>query len=184
MIVISVLVHILLVREPYIPCMGTTTLNWEEFDTLRICSALLCSGVRPDHLLLLFFCFKLDVVLETNLATIRVLEAIQKKLSRLSAEEQAKFRLDNTLGGTSEVIHRKALQRIYADKAADIIDGLRKNPSIAVPIVLKRYVSSGFCVLYDRFSAPLTRALVFLPGYLIRIPVLSLLLSSSTVGTE
>ncbi|XP_065403501.1 paired amphipathic helix protein Sin3a isoform X3 [Macaca fascicularis] len=81
---------------------------------------------------------KLDVVLETNLATIRVLEAIQKKLSRLSAEEQAKFRLDNTLGGTSEVIHRKALQRIYADKAADIIDGLRKNPSIAVPIVLKR----------------------------------------------
>lgn len=82
---------------------------------------------------------QLDVVLETNLATIRVLEAIQKKLSRLSAEEQAKFRLDNTLGGTSEVIHRKALQRIYADKAADIIDGLRKNPSVAVPIVLKRY---------------------------------------------
>lgn len=84
---------------------------------------------------------QLDVVLETNLATIRVLEAIQKKLSRLSAEEQAKFRLDNTLGGTSEVIHRKALQRIYADKAADIIDGLRKNPSVAVPIVLKRYHS-------------------------------------------
>lgn len=82
---------------------------------------------------------QLDVVLETNLATIRVLEAIQKKLSRLSAEEQAKFRLDNTLGGSSEVIHRKALQRIYADKAADIIDGLRKNPSVAVPIVLKRY---------------------------------------------
>ncbi|KTF85820.1 hypothetical protein cypCar_00004661 [Cyprinus carpio] len=40
--------------------------------------------------------FELDVVLETNLATIRVLEAVQKKLSRMSAEEQAKFRLDNT----------------------------------------------------------------------------------------
>ncbi|XP_037765859.1 paired amphipathic helix protein Sin3a isoform X5 [Chelonia mydas] len=90
-----------------------------------------CTGRTP-------LCKELDVVLETNLATIRVLEAIQKKLSRLSAEEQAKFRLDNTLGGTSEVIHRKALQRIYADKAADIIDGLRKNPSVAVPIVLKR----------------------------------------------
>ena len=93
---------------------------------------------------------QLDVVLETNLATIRVLEAIQKKLSRLSAEEQAKFRLDNTLGGTSEVIHRKALQRIYADKAADIIVGLRKNPSVAVPIVLKRYrtdtVPWGLCL--------------------------------------
>lgn len=76
--------------------------------------------------------------METNLATIRVLEAVQKKLSRMSAEEQAKFRLDNTLGGCSEIIHRKAIQRIYGDKALDIIDGLKKNPAVSVPIVLKR----------------------------------------------
>ncbi|XP_076143932.1 paired amphipathic helix protein Sin3a-like [Alosa pseudoharengus] len=82
--------------------------------------------------------FELDVVLETNLATIRVLESVQKKLSRMSAEEQAKFRLDNTMGGTSEVIHRKAIQRIYGDKAPDIIDGLKRNPAVSVPIVLKR----------------------------------------------
>ncbi|XP_056595633.1 LOW QUALITY PROTEIN: SIN3 transcription regulator family member Aa [Triplophysa dalaica] len=82
--------------------------------------------------------FELDVVLETNLATIRVLESVQKKVSRMSAEEQAKFRLDNTLGGSSEVIHRKAIQRIYGDKALDIIDGLKKNPAASVPIVLKR----------------------------------------------
>lgn len=82
--------------------------------------------------------FELDVVLETNLATIRVLETVQRKLSRMSAEEQAKFRLDNTMGGSSEVVHRKAIQRIYGDKAPDIIDGLKKNPAAAVPIVLKR----------------------------------------------
>ncbi|XP_054633059.1 SIN3 transcription regulator family member Aa [Dunckerocampus dactyliophorus] len=82
--------------------------------------------------------FELDVVLETNLATIRVLETVQRKLSRMSAEEQAKFRLDNTLGGSSEVVHRKAIQRIYGDKAPDIIDGLKKSPAISVPIVLKR----------------------------------------------
>ena len=86
------------------------------------------------------FCLQLDVVLETNLATIRVLEAVQRKLSRMSAEEQAKFRLDNTLGGSSEVVHRKAIQRIYGDKAPDIIDGLKKNPAVSVPIVLKRSV--------------------------------------------
>ena len=56
-------------------------------------------------------CFQLDVVLETNLSTIRVLEAVQKKLSRMTSEEAAKFRLDNCLGGTSEVLHRKAIQR-------------------------------------------------------------------------
>ncbi|XP_077423344.1 SIN3 transcription regulator family member Aa [Vanacampus margaritifer] len=82
--------------------------------------------------------FELDVVLETNLATIRALESVQRKISRMSAEEQAKFRLDNTLGGSSEVVHRKAIQRIYSDKAPDIIDGLKKNPAVSVPIVLKR----------------------------------------------
>ncbi|XP_056272321.1 SIN3 transcription regulator family member Aa isoform X2 [Pseudoliparis swirei] len=82
--------------------------------------------------------FELDVVLETNLATIRVLETVQRKLSRMSAEEQAKFRLDGALGGSSEVVHRKAIQRLYGDKAPDIIDGLKKNPAVSVPIVLKR----------------------------------------------
>ncbi|XP_059916267.1 SIN3 transcription regulator family member Aa isoform X1 [Gadus macrocephalus] len=82
--------------------------------------------------------FELDVVLETNLATIRVLETVQRRLSRMPAEEQAKYRLDNTLGGTSEVVHRKAIQRIYGDKAADILDGIRKNPAMSVPIILKR----------------------------------------------
>ena len=56
-------------------------------------------------------CLQLDIVLETNTAAIRVLEGIQKKLGRMSSEEAAKFRLDNTLGGTSEILHRKAIQR-------------------------------------------------------------------------
>ncbi|KAG8594788.1 hypothetical protein GDO81_001327 [Engystomops pustulosus] len=82
--------------------------------------------------------FELDVVLETNLATIRVLESVQKKLSRMSAEDQEKFRLDDCLGGTSEVIQRRAIYRIYGDKAPDIIESLKKNPATAVPVVLKR----------------------------------------------
>ncbi|XP_046897367.1 paired amphipathic helix protein Sin3a-like isoform X2 [Hypomesus transpacificus] len=82
--------------------------------------------------------FELDVVLETNLATIRALETVQKRISRMSAEEQIKFRLDNSMGGCSDVIHRKAIQRIYGDKASDIIDGLKRNPAVSVPIVLKR----------------------------------------------
>lgn len=67
----------------------------------------------------------------------------------MSAEEQAKLRLDNTLGGSSEVIHRKAIQRIYGDKAPDIIDGLKKNPAVSVPIVLKRL---GHILLWHFFE--------------------------------
>lgn len=58
----------------------------------------------------------------------------------MSAEEQLRFKLDNTMGGSSEVIHRKAIQRIYGEKANDIIDGLHRNPGVSVPIVLKRFL--------------------------------------------
>lgn len=78
------------------------------------------------------------MVLETNLATIRVLESVQKKLSRLSPEDQDRFRLDDCLGGTSEVIQRRAVYRIYGDKAPEIIEGLKRSPATAVPVVLKR----------------------------------------------
>ncbi|KAM9385202.1 LOW QUALITY PROTEIN: paired amphipathic helix protein Sin3b [Pholidichthys leucotaenia] len=81
--------------------------------------------------------FELDVVLETNLATIR-LESVQKKLSRLSPEDQDRFRLDDCLGGTSEVIQRRAVYRIYGDKAPEIIEGAQEESLTAVPVVLKR----------------------------------------------
>lgn len=53
-------------------------------------------------------------------------------------EELARFYLDDKLGGSSETIHQRAIQRIYGDKANEIIMGLKKNPAVAVPIVLKR----------------------------------------------
>lgn len=82
--------------------------------------------------------FKLDVVLESNLCTIRCLEAVLAKLNGMSPAEVAKFKLDNSLGGTSEIIHVKAIQRIYGEKSRDFVEALKSNPSVAVPLVLKR----------------------------------------------
>ena len=65
--------------------------------------------------------------------------------SRMSPDEAARFTLGNTLSGNSEVLQRKAIHRIYGDKAADIIEGLKKSPSVAVPIVLKRWASINYC---------------------------------------
>lgn len=39
------------------------------------------------------------------------------------------------------MLHRKAIHRIYGDKAGDIIDGIKKNPVVAVPLVLRRLKS-------------------------------------------
>eukprot|EP00090_Calanus_glacialis_P031781 TRINITY_DN52800_c0_g1_i1.p1 TRINITY_DN52800_c0_g1~~TRINITY_DN52800_c0_g1_i1.p1 ORF type:complete len:1465 (-),score=323.77 TRINITY_DN52800_c0_g1_i1:648-5042(-) len=82
--------------------------------------------------------FEFDVVLETNRDTIKVLECVQKKMGRMPPEEAARYRLDDCLGGTSPTIHQRAIRRIYGDKSADIIDGLKRNPVVAVPLVLRR----------------------------------------------
>ena len=77
-------------------------------------------------------------MLETNLSTIRVLENLMAKINQMNSDELSKYRLGNSLGGSSEIIHLKAIQRVYGDKAADIIDGLKRNPVVAVPLVLRR----------------------------------------------
>lgn len=92
------------------------------------------------------------MVLETNLATIRVLESVQKKLSRLSPEDQDRFRLDDCLGGTSEVIQRRAVYRIYGDKAPEIIEGLKRSPATAVPVVLKRSAAKPHSLIHSPFK--------------------------------
>lgn len=82
--------------------------------------------------------FELDIVIESNLLTIRVLEAVKRKIDKMSIDERNRFKLDDTLGGTSRVIHQRVIRRIYGDKAPEIIEGLKKNPVIAVPLVLRR----------------------------------------------
>ena len=51
-----------------------------------------------------------------------------KTLSLLVKKKTAKLSL----------FHFFFLFRIYGDKAPDIIDGLKKTPAVAVPLVLKR----------------------------------------------
>ncbi|PSN32659.1 hypothetical protein C0J52_12290 [Blattella germanica] len=125
-------------------CSGRTTLckevlndTWVSFPTWSEDSTFVTSR-KTQYEEYIYRCederFELDVVIETNAATIRVLEGVQKKFSRLSPEEVAKFRLDDCLGGCSPTIHQRALRRIYGDKAQDIIDGLKKNPVVAVPV--------------------------------------------------
>lgn len=67
--------------------------------------------------------YELDHVIETNFATIKLFAALMRKMDLMSSEEKNNFRLDDYLGGTSKVIHQKAVRRIYGDKAQGIIDG-------------------------------------------------------------
>ncbi|KAI4502495.1 hypothetical protein M0802_002407 [Mischocyttarus mexicanus] len=138
-------------------CSGRTQLckevlndTWVSFPTWSEDSTFVTSR-QVDHLKktqyeeFIYRCederFELDGVIETNASTIRVLEGVYKKMNRLNQEEIQKFKLDDCLGGYSPTIHQRALRRIYGDKAADIIEGLKKNPMVAVPVVLRRLKS-------------------------------------------
>ncbi|XP_066583983.1 paired amphipathic helix protein Sin3a-like isoform X2 [Prorops nasuta] len=132
-------------------CTGRTQLckevlndTWVSFPTWSEDSTFVTSR-KTQYEEFIYRCederFELDGVIETNASTIRVLEGVHKKMNRMSQEELQKFKLDDCLGGCSPTIHQRALKRIYGDKAADIIDGLKKNPVVAVPVVLRRLKS-------------------------------------------
>lgn len=129
-------------------CSGRTNLcrevlndTWVSFPTWAEDSTFVTSR-KTQYEETIYKCederFELDVVIETNTATIRVLEGVQKKMSRMSQDELAKYRLDDCLGGSSPTIHQRALRRVYGDKVVDIVQGLKKTPQIAVPVVLRR----------------------------------------------
>lgn len=84
--------------------------------------------------------FELDIVMEVNLSAIRALESVQLHMNSLPADQLSHFQLDDQLGGQSAVTQKQAVQRIYGERANEIIDGLKRNPRVAVPIVLKRFV--------------------------------------------
>ncbi|KAK4884156.1 hypothetical protein RN001_000427 [Aquatica leii] len=134
-------------QEPQ-KCSGRTQLckevlndQWVSFPTWSEDSTFVSSR-KTQYEEYMYRCederFELDVVIETNASTIRVLEGVQKKLGRMNPEEISRFRLDDCLGGNSPILHQRALKRIYGDKAQDIIDGLKRNPAIAVPVILRR----------------------------------------------
>jgi len=56
----------------------------------------------------------------------------------MMGDELSNFTLDSSIGGSSEVLQWKAIQRIYGEKAHDIVEGMKKSPHLAVPVVLKR----------------------------------------------
>ena len=83
--------------------------------------------------------FNLDHIIESNLLTIKVLEAQERKMSYKKEDDRLNYTLNDTLGGNSKVIHKQAITRIYGEaKAPYIIEVLKSKPVEAIPIILAR----------------------------------------------
>ena len=58
----------------------------------------------------------MDIVLENVQATILCLDGVADKLSRMLPEDQAKLRLDTSLGGRSECLNRRTIMRLQQQR--------------------------------------------------------------------
>ena len=50
--------------------------------------------------------------MESNRSCINHLEAVQRRMDKMTTEETSKLRLDDTLGGDSQILQIKAIQRL------------------------------------------------------------------------
>lgn len=102
--------------------------------------------------------FEIDMVIDSNAATLRRLEPIAEEISQLAQEEQLASDVyvsgnkgqegDLGMGGLRYqytfdpeilgVIHRNSIARIYGDAGQEMLDLIVKNPSVAVPVVVQR----------------------------------------------
>lgn len=87
--------------------------------------------------------FEIDMVIDSNTATIRVLEPLADEIAQLKAQEDEgmgvkpsfQYRLDKRTLGT---IHLNAITRIYGDHGQEVLELLKKNPAGAIPVILRR----------------------------------------------
>ncbi|KAI2507578.1 hypothetical protein MHU86_6871 [Fragilaria crotonensis] len=102
--------------------------------------------------------FEIDMVIDSNAATLRRLEPIAEEISQLAQEEQLASDVyvsgnkgqegDLGMGGLRYqytfdpeilgVIHRNSIARIYGDAGQEMLDLIVKNASVAVPVVVQR----------------------------------------------
>jgi paired amphipathic helix protein Sin3a len=98
--------------------------------------------------------FEIDMVIDSNAATLKRLEPIAEEVAMLAQEElmppdtgkaisdgtglsgrRFQFTFDKSILG---VIHRNSIKRIYGDSGREMLDLLVKNPTVAIPVVIER----------------------------------------------
>jgi paired amphipathic helix protein Sin3a len=80
-----------------------------------------------------------DLNIEANLNAMAILEPIAKKLSAMSPEEKANYRLSSDQLASTATMYQRILKKIYGTtKGLEMIELLYSNPSQTVPIVLRR----------------------------------------------
>ncbi|CAB9518048.1 amphipathic helix protein Sin3-like [Seminavis robusta] len=116
--------------------------------------------------------FEIDMVIDSNATTLRRLEPIAKEIAQLSRDEpmtqdlypgnkpsgrgglggrRFRYSFDKNILG---VIHRNSIDRIYGDAGQEMLELMVKNPTVAIPVVVKRLrqKNSEWLVVRERLN--------------------------------
>lgn len=66
----------------------------------------------------------------------QIFRPLVEKLAVMSPDDKANFRMEDVPG--IYPIHYAHIQRLYADQGITMVDLLKKNPAVAVPVILLR----------------------------------------------
>ena len=83
--------------------------------------------------------FEIDMVIDSNAATLRRLKPIAEEIEFL--QKQAKDKLIQYSFDSRKIltiIHRHAISRLYGDDGSEMLALLEKNPVMTIPIIIKR----------------------------------------------
>ncbi|KAI8469341.1 MAG: hypothetical protein J3K34DRAFT_522233 [Monoraphidium minutum] len=80
--------------------------------------------------------YELDMAIEQNRATLELLRPVSAALGGMASEDRVQYRLPD---GMLRAVHFRAIERIYGDQSGpQVCDLLRKNPPVAIPVILGR----------------------------------------------
>ncbi|KAK1302225.1 Paired amphipathic helix protein Sin3-like 4 [Acorus calamus] len=78
--------------------------------------------------------FELDMLLESVNATTRRVEELLEKMQNNTIKVEIPFKIEDNFSA----LNIRCIERLYGDHGLDVLDVLRKNPSLALPVILTR----------------------------------------------
>ncbi|KAL9273263.1 Paired amphipathic helix protein Sin3-like 3-like protein, partial [Drosera capensis] len=78
--------------------------------------------------------FELDILLESANAAIRRVEELLDKFNRNVIRTDIPIRIEEHL----TALHLRCIERLYGDHGLDVMEVLRKNAALALPVILTR----------------------------------------------
>src|SRR4051812_46609225 len=74
------------------------------------------------------------MLIEQNSSAIRVLEPLNDQISSMPSEQAKRVRLPDHM----DILHIRAIARVYGEQGYEMVELLNKSPHLAVPIILTR----------------------------------------------